>query len=387
MSNKEKEEVKLELKEKMGRIRDLWNNYILEYDSLAKKVNNPKNTEFKYVGTILGNFIDTFDIIYGSPEVRGFGDEYSYNMSLMQSIYIQQDFIEELLHIFRCKTVKGDLQQDENYRKNRDIRNELMGHPIRKIEGELISTTLLAYNGSSGCITYSRYHKDNNFQFEKIEHRIKDIIERHTDFLHKYFDKILTYIRRHFKSFMKCLKQVETGMDNMSFNKLIEFTSTHFETIHNNTYGYKKDSLLYLFEKRTEHQRYQHFIDYFLRELKESISGHLSNLEEKFSPQPKKVESEILMEPIFITNEDGSIELNITTSAERDKKPWYGYELGKLATNLQLFDFNYSVLKAKCPNNELVLSELEHMKSNIGNTPEYYSALQLIRTELNDDDF
>lgn len=152
MTDNTPEETKQELKKQMERIRDLWNHYFLDYQSLSCMVRYPSNTNHKYVGTIIGNFIDTFDIIYRQHSSKS----YSSNMSLMQSIYIQQDFIEELLHIFKCGISKSDLKNDDNYNINRDIRNELMGHPIRKIRGELISTTLLAYNGPEGCINYMR---------------------------------------------------------------------------------------------------------------------------------------------------------------------------------------------------------------------------------------
>jgi len=63
----------------------------------------------------------------------------------------------------------------------------------------------------------------------------------------------------------------------------------------------------------------------------------------------------------------------------------YHYELGKLATKRNLIDFNFFAdsLQNKCLENEVVLKELSHMRSNIWNDIEYYSAFRLIYNELN----
>jgi len=65
----------------------------------------------------------------------------------------------------------------------------------------------------------------------------------------------------------------------------------------------------------------------------------------------------------------------------------YHYELGKIATKRNPMDFDFfgGCLKRKCADSELVISELNHMESNIYNDIEYYTAYRLICTELKEE--
>lgn len=58
--------------------------------------------------------------------------------------------------------------------------------------------------------------------------------------------------------------------------------------------------------------------------------------------------------------------------------------LGKLANRRNIFDFEFysSFVKDYCKDNQLILGELEHMKGNIKNPIEYYTALELIENEI-----
>jgi len=373
-------EVKNELKKKMRRIDSLWNTYFLKYDSLTKLIRNPNNTDKKYVGTIIGNLIDTFDIIYRNHTPSNFESEYAGNMSLMQAIYIQQDFIEELLFIFRSPINKGGLKQDENYNTNRDIRNELMGHPIRKFRGGLVSTTLLNYNGPKGHINYSRSHIDNGFSRETLSHSIEEIIDRHSKFIDTYFEKILVQIRRLMKPFIKRLSEFEATIDTIDFSKVLDFTFQYFEAIEKEEFIYDKNSLKTIYEKRETHPRYQNLINRFYVDLKEAVKGHLENIEDEFNPKEIKFQTANIP-PITINIMkmlEGAEPINTTAREEID----YGYYLGKLATEPALFEPASNVLKKDFLDNQIVVEELEHMKNNRYNKIEYYCAYRLLRQEV-----
>jgi hypothetical protein len=75
---------------------------------------------------------------------------------------------------------------------------------------------------------------------------------------------------------------------------------------------------------------------------------------------------------------------SIINTSIREPKPTYHYEIDKITTHRNALDFDFfsSLLMKKCNNNELVLNELNHMKSNINNEIEYYASLMLIRAEL-----
>ena len=136
------------LDKKLDKISDFWNNYIWEYKFCNSKIKFTPDVQSNYFGDILRYFSDTFNLIYNHKKADTFSDNIETSISFLQAIYIQQDFIEELLHIFKCNVDKGDLKKDTNYSINRELRNELVGHPIRKsdINGtrQLLSSTIFS---------------------------------------------------------------------------------------------------------------------------------------------------------------------------------------------------------------------------------------------------
>ena len=124
--------MKKDIETKLTTISDIWNNYIWEYQVCNHKIKFTKDIQSNYFGDILFYFTDTLDVIFKPKEVESFTTFTLCNKMFLKAIYIQQDFIEELLYIFRCNIDKGELSKNDNYKINRDLRNELVGHPIRK---------------------------------------------------------------------------------------------------------------------------------------------------------------------------------------------------------------------------------------------------------------
>lgn len=375
--------MKEEVTYKLDRIADIWNHFIWEYDFCKRKVKFTPEVRTNYFGDILGYFQDTFDIIFDDKESKSHSDRFSNQISLLQSIYVQQDFIEELLLIFKCGIEKGDLKKDLNYYINRDIRNELVGHPIRKYKGEFISSCLFGYNGGQNKVVYLRYHKDNNYKFESMEFPIPEIIERHKNFLNNYFDIILDKLELILLSFSKQIEKLEELIDTQSFNEILKIASVYYESIFKNTYIYDKESLLKIYARKDEHIRYQNLIDKFYRDLINGLKETKEYSTELFQPR-KKVNISEMEKPIFnIKFIDGKG----TDSSDIEKPITYHYELGKIATKRNPMDFDFfgGCLKRKCADNKLVLNELEHMELNMYNDIEYFTSYQLICTELKED--
>jgi hypothetical protein len=160
-----------------------------------------------------------------------------------------------------------------------------MGHPIRKIKGELISTALLPYNGPTDCIDYMRYHKENNFSFVMMSHNVEGIIVRHTEFIKTYFEKIINRINIMMTSCIGKLRKIDSVIDTIEVPKLLDFVFVCFESIEKQDYIYDKKSLKTIYEKRNDHFRYQNLINCFYRDLREHIKGKLENLENIFNPK------------------------------------------------------------------------------------------------------
>ncbi|TRO66778.1 hypothetical protein [Christiangramia sabulilitoris] len=372
--------MKEEVTYKLDRIADIWNSFIWEYEFCKRKIKFTPEVQTNYFGDILGYFQDTFDIIFDKRTSKTYSDQFSNHISLLQSIYIQQDFIEELLIIFKSGINKGDLKEDPNYTINRELRNELVGHPIRKQNGKFISSCLFAYNNKKDKIVYLRYHKNNNFKFESMEFSIPEIIDRHRKFLDKYFDKILNKLKKILSEFTKEIENIESLIDKKSFVEVLNISQVFYESIFKYDFIYDRESLLLIYARKDEHIRYQNLIDKFYYDLKSSLKEKKEYANQLFEPR-KKIER---------TNQENPI-LNIrfTNSSEKkeskkERPVTYHYELGKIATKRNPMDFDFfgGSLRRKCLDNELVQNELNHMESNIYNDIEYFTAYKLICTEL-----
>lgn len=375
--------MKEEVTYKLDQIESIWNHFIWEYDFCKQKIKFTPEIRTNYFGEILGYFQDTFDIIFDDRESNSYSDRFSNQISLLQSIYVQQDFIEELLLIFKCNIVKGDLQKDLNYSINREIRNELIGHPIRKYKGKLISSCLFSYNGENDKIVYLRYHKDNDYRFESMEFPIAEIIERHKKFLNKYFDEILKKLKRILSSFVKKIEKLEELISIQSFDDILNIASVYYESIFRESYIYDKESLLKIYTRKDEHRRYQNLIDKFYCDLRNGLKETKEYVTELFEPR-KEINTSQIEKPIFKVKFIDARKIDLTDI----KRPvTYHYELGKISSKRNPIDFDFfgDCLKRKCADNKIILNELSHMELNIDDEIEYYTALQLIRTELKED--
>lgn len=375
--------MKEEVTYKLKRIADIWNHFIWEYDFCKRKIKFTPEVQTNYFGDILGYFQDTFDIIFDKRESNSYSDRFSNQISLLQSIYVQQDFIEELLLIFNCKISKGDLKKDLNYSLNREIRNELVGHPIRKQNGQFISSCLFGYNNGNDKVVYLRYHKDNNYKFESMEYPVSEIIERHKEFLIKYFDKILNKLNQILSKFVQEIENLEGLIDKKSFDKILDISSVFYESIFKYDFIYDKESLGKIYARKEKHRRYQNLIDKFYYDLKSSLKEKKEYAIELFEPR-KVIEENNIEKPILNIEFNDEIEID---STDINRTITYNYELGKIATKRNSMDFEFfgGCLKRKCADNKTILDELNHMESNIHNEIEYYTSYRLICTELKED--
>ncbi|MDG1314691.1 MAG: hypothetical protein P8P29_04090 [Flavobacteriaceae bacterium] len=399
--------MKTEVENKLDKIANIWNHYIWDYKYCNSKIKFTTDVRSNYFGDILGYFKDTFQVVSHENRSASYPDQFSYHISLLQAIYVHQDFIEELLIIFRTNILKGNLKKDENYSINRGIRNELVGHPIRKINeptsgneivecGEcgkpkdsvkkksvLLSSTLFGYHTNRENLVYMRYHRDNNYEYEKMSYSILEIIDRHNTFLNTYFDIILTKLKSIVELFCDKLNSFETKIKTLDFPALLRLTSDYYEYIFVSDHIFDKESLLTIYAKRKEHERYQCVIDNFYEYLISGVKTTQQEIKELFTPKEVGGDIQNLEPPkpikiTYVSRED------VANDKEKNPVVTYHYELGKLYTkrNSQDFDFFGDTLRSKCETNTFVCEELDHMENNISNKIEYYSALTLIQKIL-----
>lgn len=233
-----------EILSKLSKVNEIWNHYIWEYKFCSNKIKFNDDVKTNYFGDLLGYFSDTFEVIYSDKKSASFSDNFSYTISFLQAIYIQQDFVQEMLEIFKIGVDKGQLKQDPQYSINRELRNELVGHPIRKYKDKLVSSTLFSYKAKIDEIEYLRYHKDNDFKFESKAYNISDIQQRHDDFLNKYFDMIINRLKIILFEYFEELSKLQKVINNKDFNTILKLADLYFESIFESNYVYDKVSLL-----------------------------------------------------------------------------------------------------------------------------------------------
>ena len=377
--------MKTTVEDKLDRIADIWNYFIWDYKYCSKKIKFNEDVKTNYFGDILGYFKDTLDIVFTNTKYSNYTDKFSFTISFLQAVYIQQDFVQEMLEIFKTGIDKGTLKKDPTYYINRDLRNELVGHPIRKLEDNLISSTLFSYQANEDEIQYLRYHKDNNFKFESKTYKILEIQERHRQFLEKYFDEILLKLKLILDEYLLELDKLENVIVKHDFKTVLKLVELYFEAIFKSDFVYDKGSLSKIYDRRNEHILYQNFIDKFYNDLRTAIIDKRSSVKDIFERKviDKTTFDSLSLPPIEIVFENS----RDTSEIEKPQKVSYHYEIGKIATkrNLQDFDFFGGMLRRKCESNDLVLSELEHMQHNIADEIEYYTSLRLICAELKEE--
>lgn len=359
------------IKWKLDKITDVWNHYFWEYKSLQKKINFNTEVKTNYYGEILSYFKDTFDLIKVNESEKFYDNVFHYT-GLLQIIYVQQDLIDELLHIFK---LQASPLQDKN--PNRTIRNDLIGHPIRRSKnGDILeSSSLFSNNTTNSKLEYLKYSRSNNFKMKIITHDTSTIIEEHKAFLNKYFDQILNKICVILNSHKKTLKKFEQSIsNNAKFENIIHQTEISFEYILKFNYLYTKDILKECHKRQNEHERYKFATNLFLTELSKHLAESQNNIDdfiEERKSGPKKYDN--IEVPLFTFD----FKIGKGKNIKRKVKTDYTYELGKLHGKHPIITIDY--FKRIFHRNKKIMTELNNMEDNHDNVLEYYCSYEYLR--------
>lgn len=402
-----------EAKKKLDKISDIWRNYIWNYKFCRNKINFREDQKSNYFGDILGYFSDTFRVLNRSLDSDEFIDVFENTISFLQAIYIQQDFIEEYHYIFGTLIDKGKLKADDNYTINRNIRNEIIGHPIRKIivpkneeeiqscescgqklpglkqQKVLLSSTLFSNSTNSKQISYLKYHRSNNYKFREEKHLRIEIKERHNSFLNTHFDIIASKLKSILSLYSMELLKIQDVKSKIPLERLINIIEQKFEYITKTDSLYKREHLLKLLQKEQDHKRYKIALKGFYTDLdiylKESIASIDELVKEKDFYSREKSTTTQNIEVVFV---DDISKLNLPKNKdEKIRKPSFTYELGKLAEpDRGNYDFFSELLKSRCEGMTEVLKEIEYLENNKQNEFEYYSSYIYLRKLLKADE-
>ena len=365
-----------DVKEKLDRISDVWFHFVWDYRFLRTEVNFNDETSTTFFGDILTYFGDTFELLSMTNNSKTYQENTFFFTGLMQIIYVQQDLVEELMYAFKLDRSK-QMANDPDRSINRNLRNELIGHPIRRSKEEsnsLVSSVIFGNQLSNEKIHYVLYARENEFKGQEVEHKLTEIIERHITFLNRYFDFILEKIKiildRFNKKILELQKVVKNG--SVSFESKLELVGQLFESIFKENYLYKKEILIEVNKRYNEHHRYKFAMEMFLSELEDLMIGKMDSADELLAPKRK---------PLNI-NEFVPPKINIVFSndpppKDENEKRDYGYELGKLMSKHPIWGVSY--FKEQFSHDKTILEELDNMTFNEGSDLEYYCSYEYLR--------
>jgi hypothetical protein len=362
---------------KIYEISDIWTHFIFEYKFCNSKIKFTEDVRSNYVADLVNYFIDTESVINLSFSQNQTNNNFADSISFLQAIYIQQDLVEELLLVFKCNINKGNLKLDKSYSVNREIRNELVGHPIRKnlaIGADVISSTLFHFRYSDNSkIVYLRYHKKNDYNQELIAYDKREILERHFVFLNKYIDLILDKLRSVLGKFLQTIVEVELWAKKMEFRKFITVISHNYEYIFTRDRLFKQENLLAIYNKINDHKRYKNMISFFYSTLKSQISSdkrRIKDFQKGLSNPAKHINAR-------------KKDKNKSNAGHKNEQNIH-YEISKLSNRKKFEDFLFfsRLLKRQYPNKRGMIKELENMKTHFNDDIEYYCSYLYIKRIL-----
>lgn len=319
------------IKSKLSEINYYWNKYYFIKEFFQKKINFTDEIKTNYYGDLNNYLMDTLDLVKPFKKIKSDADYIAQTIVLLQVIYTQQDLIDELLYIFK---LQKSTNEDKN--PNRNIRNELVGHPIsrdKKDNNKLKSSILFDIrNEDENYISYAKYSMRKS---ELKKYSVQEIIENHKIFLNKYLDKILEKIEKEIKEYHEQIKKVfEIPLLNQ-FDYLDKIDKNLLSGI---SYIFEKDSLKYYYQNMRKHRRYLYCLKQYKRALKSVIKN------------------------------------------EEDKTKYYSlieiYDREQLQKKDKVFTIDFYTKKYK--DNEVVLKELKNMELNFYNDAEYCASLNFL---------
>ncbi len=327
------------IKSKLTKINSHWNEYYFIKEFFQKKINFTDEVKTNYYGDLNNYFHDTLDLVKTFNKIKSDKDYISQTIVLLQVIYTQQDLIDELLYIFK---LQKSTNEDKN--PNRDIRNELIGHPIsrdKKDNNKLKSSILFdIVTKDDKYISYAKYSMRKS---ETKKYSVVEIIKNHKIFLNKYLDKILIKMEKEVKEYQKQInKLIEEDSKKRKriplLNQFDYIDKIDKELLSSISYIFEKDSLKYYYKNMRKHRRYL----YCLKQYKGALKSIIKR--------------------------------------EEDKRKYYSlieiYDREQLQKKDKIFTIDFYIEKYK--DNDLILNELNNMKLNIDNDVEYYASLNFL---------
>lgn len=352
----------------LERMTDAWNHYFLENKFCQSKINYNDEVKTNYYGDILSYFNDTLSFLYVNQAHLGRKESVFNSISLLQIVYAQQDLMDELLYIFK---LPASSKEDKN--PNRSIRNELIGHPIRRLNDELISSVFFGNEFRGNIIHYIIYSKDNGFKLEEKIMSVEKIIERHLDFLIKYIGIIISKIKIILNHLVKKINVILSMLNgNVNFLNLLTFIGHVYEKVFEDNRLFEPKLLKKIYKKIDNHPRYSNAINIFYDTVRSYTEDAKKSIDSIASSKVIQVEDVVVPRITFKI-----IKLKNAHAKMPAERRYFDYEFSKLFEKHPIYEINYFI--ERFSSDTLIMEELQNMKKFIGDDLEYYSSYEYLR--------
>jgi hypothetical protein len=361
------------VKDTLEKITRVWNSFFWDNKFCQKEINFTIEVRTNYYGDILSYFNDTLDFLENLEFDSDFKKSIFQAIGILQTIYTHQDLTDELLYIFKLhKSTKQDKSP------NREIRNELVGHPIRRIEGQLISSVFFGREFKNGRIHYILYAKENNFKGKEVLVSLQLLVEKHQQYLERFTGIIWNRIEKILRQLQKKLSIIKSLLErNVEFDKLLNVVDHYYNQIFKDNYLFEPIILARCFERQNEHPRYKNTVDLFLATLSEYLDETSKYIDELFQEQSAKLDKVEMPK-----NEVKFVSMSEETPASTTKPEHLHYEFSKLFEKHPVFGLDYFL--KRFDDEPKVVEELINMKSHQESNLEYYSSYEYLKELLID---
>ncbi len=347
--------------------REAWNDYFWRFRLCQNLIRFTAEERTNYIGDLFNYFDDTVQLISTFKLKDNYLSSLYESVATLQFMYIQQDLIDELLSIFKLPQ-----SSSENKKTIRNLRNELIGHPIsRDKQKKLVSSVFITAETQQSTLQYVRYHKDNHFQSDFIIFDWKSIFQLHESFLIENFKLILIKIDTKLRFFRKKLLEMHRAIPHKTFTELVPWVSQIYETFHKNSRLFSSENILYCFQFKEKHPRYQHAIQLYLEGLNESLIGTIQLIDDFINRSSKSfspLKSFSTKSEVILTKSESHEEIQQNKSIHS--------EFSKLYENHPIFGISY--FKRRYKSDPEIFTELLNMEAN-SNPAEYSASFEYLR--------
>lgn len=166
------------------RVRKAWDEYFYTFRTCQQQIHFTAEEKSNYIPDLLNYLDDTLNLL---STIR-LNDDYLSSLydivAILQFMFVQQDLIDQLLTVFKLPQSSGGQKA-----RIRNLRNELIGHPISKDGNGLVSTVFITAETRGTTLEYARYHRDVAYRQELIRHDWISVFKDYEEYLRTKEDR------------------------------------------------------------------------------------------------------------------------------------------------------------------------------------------------------